>query len=263
MSTVGAELDQPAGDAGMLRLKRQDQIILRDIELDPALLTGVPSSLGPAAFALCCTTLRPPPRRPAPRHQARIAFCAWSRFSASSQTTDCGPSITSSVTSSPRWAGRQCMKIASFAAAAITFSSTWNGEAPLRACSRLVAHRHPDVGHDAIGAPRRLERIVGHIDRRAFRLAQSSRPAPAKRRRRGDPQREAEARRGMHPGGRDIVAVADPGDRAAFDRPFFSSKVITSAMTWQGCDRSVRPLITGTVACAASSVSVSCGRCGS
>ena len=35
--------------------------------------------------------------------------------------------------------------------------------------------------------------------------------------------------------------------------PFFSSKVMTSAMTWQGWVRLVRPLITGTVACAASS----------
>ena len=31
------------------------------------------------------------------------------RFSASSKTTDCGPSMTSSVTSRPRSAGRQCM----------------------------------------------------------------------------------------------------------------------------------------------------------
>ena len=51
-----------------------------------------------------------------PRHQASTPFCACRRFSASSKTTDCGPSITSSVTSSPRWAGRQCMKIASVAA---------------------------------------------------------------------------------------------------------------------------------------------------
>ena len=35
--------------------------------------------------------------------------------------------------------------------------------------------------------------------------------------------------------------------------PRCSSKVITSAITWQGCERLVRPLITGTVACAASS----------
>ena len=39
--------------------------------------------------------------------------------------------------------------------------------------------------------------------------------------------------------------------------PRCSSKVITSAMIWQGCESSVRPLITGTVACSASSSSVS------
>ena len=58
------------------------------------------------------------------RHQNSTPFCACSRFSASSQTTDCGPSITSPVTSSPRFAGRQCMKIAPLAACAISASST-------------------------------------------------------------------------------------------------------------------------------------------
>ena len=63
--------------------------------------------------------------RVAPKHQARMPFCTCSRFSASSKTTDCGPSITSSVTSSPRWAGKQCMKIASLPAQAISFALTW------------------------------------------------------------------------------------------------------------------------------------------
>jgi hypothetical protein len=36
--------------------------------------------------------------------------------------------------------------------------------------------------------------------------------------------------------------------------PLRSSNVITSAITWQGCDSRVSPLITGTVACAASSI---------
>ena len=58
------------------------------------------------------------------RHQSRIAFWAGTRFAASSSTTDCGPSSTASVTSQPRFAGRQCMKIASGAAIAITASST-------------------------------------------------------------------------------------------------------------------------------------------
>ena len=37
-----------------------------------------------------------------PKHQASTAFWAWMRFSASSNTRECGPSITASVTSSPR-----------------------------------------------------------------------------------------------------------------------------------------------------------------
>lgn len=52
----------------------------------------------------------------APKHQASTPFWACSRFSASSNTADCGPSMISSVTSSPRWAGRQCRKMASGAA---------------------------------------------------------------------------------------------------------------------------------------------------
>jgi hypothetical protein len=36
--------------------------------------------------------------------------------------------------------------------------------------------------------------------------------------------------------------------------PLCCSKVITSAISWHGCDLSVRPLITGTVACSASSL---------
>src|SRR5262245_62772467 len=60
----------------------------------------------------------------ASKHQAKMPFCAWRRFSASSNTTDCGPSITSSVTSSPRWAGRQCMKIASGLASDISLALT-------------------------------------------------------------------------------------------------------------------------------------------
>jgi len=59
-----------------------------------------------------------------PRHHSRMPFWACSRFSASSQTTDCGPSITSAVTSSPRCAGRQCRKIASCLARAMRRRST-------------------------------------------------------------------------------------------------------------------------------------------
>jgi len=48
-----------------------------------------------------------------PRSQASRPFCTCIRLAASSTTTLCGPSITSSVTSSPRRAGRQCMNRAS------------------------------------------------------------------------------------------------------------------------------------------------------
>ena len=49
-----------------------------------------------------------------PKSQARMPFCTCMRLAACWTTTLCGPSITSSVTSSPRWAGRQCMKTAPF-----------------------------------------------------------------------------------------------------------------------------------------------------
>ena len=62
---------------------------------------------------------------PAPRHQVMMPFCTCRRFSASSKTTEREPSITSSLTSSPRWAGRQCMKSASGAARAISAAFTW------------------------------------------------------------------------------------------------------------------------------------------
>src|SRR6476646_7941060 len=46
-------------------------------------------------------------------NSSMIAFSACRRFSACWKTTERGESITSSVTTSPRCAGRQCMKIAS------------------------------------------------------------------------------------------------------------------------------------------------------
>src|SRR4029450_202830 len=59
------------------------------------------------------------------KHHAKRPFWAGRRFAASWKTTDCGPSITSSVTSSPRWAGRQCMNTASRFASAISRALTW------------------------------------------------------------------------------------------------------------------------------------------
>src|SRR4029450_3163450 len=59
------------------------------------------------------------------KHHAKMPFWACRRFSASSKTTDCGPSITSSGTSPPRWASRQCMNTASRCASAISRALTW------------------------------------------------------------------------------------------------------------------------------------------
>ena len=59
------------------------------------------------------------------RHHMRMPFWTWRRFSASSNTTDCGPSMTSAVTSSPRWAGRQCMNTASGLASFMSRAFTW------------------------------------------------------------------------------------------------------------------------------------------
>src|SRR5690348_766472 len=53
------------------------------------------------------------------------AFCACKRFSAWSKTTERSLSITESVVSSPRLAGRQCMKTASGRAIANSASLTW------------------------------------------------------------------------------------------------------------------------------------------
>src|SRR2546421_2386698 len=58
------------------------------------------------------------------RRNSISAFCVCNLFSASSQTTLCGPSITSAATSSPRCAGRQCMNSASFFASRIMSAST-------------------------------------------------------------------------------------------------------------------------------------------
>ena len=62
------------------------------------------------------------------------------RFPASSHTRERGPSITASVTSSPRWAGRQWRKMASGEARSISAVSTWNGS---KACSRRSESASP------------------------------------------------------------------------------------------------------------------------
>ena len=67
---------------------------------------------------------RAPETSYASKHQSNNPFCACRRFSAWSHTAERGPSITASVTSSPRCAGRQCRNSASGAALSISASST-------------------------------------------------------------------------------------------------------------------------------------------
>ena len=75
----------------------------------------VPASASPAAR----------PRRLARAHQlGHQTLCRCRRFSACSMTMLCGRSITASVTSSPRWAGRQCMNSAFGLASVISSSLT-------------------------------------------------------------------------------------------------------------------------------------------
>ncbi len=57
--------------------------------------------------------------------RASSAFWACSRFSASSQAAECGPCSTSSVISSPTWAGRQCSTMWSGEAAVSSSAFTW------------------------------------------------------------------------------------------------------------------------------------------
>ncbi len=49
-----------------------------------------------------------------------------------------------------------------------------------------------------------------------------------------------------------VVAVAVQAKVLSFTGPRWLSKVMMSAMIWQGWVSSVRPLMTGTVACSAS-----------
>ena len=82
------------------------------------------------------------------------AFWACSRFSASSHTALCGPSMTSSVISWPRWAGRQCSTTAS--GSARLSSCGVDLERPERADPVqpvvLLPHRRPGVGDQNVGA---------------------------------------------------------------------------------------------------------------
>jgi len=76
------------------------------------------------------TTARPPQSKrsasaPYFSSSSSSAFCVCSLFSASSKTADCGPSMTASLISSPRCAGRQWRTMALGEARRRSVSSSW------------------------------------------------------------------------------------------------------------------------------------------
>ena len=126
--------------------------------------------------------------------------------------------------SEPRWAGRQCMTIASGRAAAMTAAFTWNR---LKTSARelllvLLAHRGPHVGVDGVGVCRRLPGVV-HDERLtagrrtdlvgvADHLLQRLEAGRA-----GDVHAHAGRRAGEQQRVGHVVAVADVGERAALE----------------------------------------------
>src|SRR3989304_3648931 len=89
---------------------------------------------------------------------SRTAIWTWRRFSASSKTADRGPSITSSVISSPRRAGREGITIAPRSA-----SIPLEGGAPFPAPG-LLPQAGPDVGVEPVRVPRRFRRSADDPD---------------------------------------------------------------------------------------------------
>ena len=86
-----------------------------------------------------------------PSSKNKIAFCTCIRFSAWSKTTDCSESITASVTSSLRCAGRQCRKIACGDGTGHQLFVYLIGRENLaRSRLRAPAHAGPGVGVDGV-----------------------------------------------------------------------------------------------------------------
>ena len=143
------------------------------------------------------------------------AFWACRRFSASSNTTDCGPSITSAVTSSPRWAGRQCMNIASGLAMrhqpGVDLIGLEQVVAPL---ARRSSPIDTQVSVTTQSAPVTAAcRVVAESVIAAPALPSREQPASGRARPASPREGEAEPRGGVDPRGQHVVGVADPGDR--------------------------------------------------
>ena len=154
-----------------------------------------------------------------------IAFWTCRRFSASSKMRLWGPSQTSAATSSPRWAGRQWRKTASWRRVGHQRAVDREALEVLEALLllRLLPHRGPDVGVDGRGVLHRLRRIVGQDHLRAGRRGVLAGEVGVVRAR---PRTLGRGDRHVHPhlGGAEhqrvghVVAVADVGELAAVQR---------------------------------------------
>ena len=147
------------------------------------------------------------------------------------------------------------MKMAPGLAADIRRSSTWKARSMFW---RSVVSASPIETQVSVTTSRRRRRPdrVGddaHLGARAP-APSPPRPCAAQDLRAGDVELEPEHRGGVDPGGRHVVAVARPGDALAPDRAAMLLKVMTSAISWHGWVRSVRPLMTGAAENSASSV---------
>ena len=93
------------------------------------------------------------------------AFCECNRFPASAHTTDRESSNTSSLTSSPRCAGRQCMKHRVAPGEIEQLPVDLIARESLATFARLgfMSHRRPDVGHHQIGT---ANGVLWRIDER-------------------------------------------------------------------------------------------------
>src|SRR6185437_296521 len=245
-----AEPHETAAQPGPVDLKRLDKIVGNDIRHHaiprPRATCRLGSSRGGWKRG-----------RAQARHQARMPFCACSRFSASSHTTDWGPSMTPAVTSSPRLAGRQCMKMAPALALAISRSSTRYGASMLWRLTLASTPIDTQVSVTTQSAPWTASSgLAVTRTRPPSALAQSSTRCGGS----GDggqAMRRSKSKRTAACTQLTTTLLPSPLHATTLPAagPLCSSSVMTSAMIWQGWLASVRPLMTGTVACCASSSS--------
>ena len=148
-----------------------------------------------------------------------MPFWACRRFSASSQTTDCGAvhhRRRHLVAAMRRQAVHE--QRVGLGAGHQLFVDPIGGEFVVALLALLHAHRNPGVGHHQVGILDRVLRRCGehHLAALLTHPLQQATARP-ERARPGQAQAEAETDGRLHPRPGDIVGIAAPGDRAAGD----------------------------------------------